>query len=89
LNTVLKVLTHPDGTNIRKRELSNFDKNDKDIPSVTPSATAGAPEDPAFRVPPMTAIAGVLISKWAKGEVDGLVEGLIGPEAVGDAKARI
>ncbi|CAE6448399.1 unnamed protein product [Rhizoctonia solani] len=73
---VLSVLAHPDGTNIRRREYKNFDEA-QDQP--TKAAAAAGPIDPQppkdqppFRVPPQSAIAGVLISQWAKGEVPGL-----------------
>ncbi|KAG8734144.1 NADH pyrophosphatase [Ceratobasidium sp. 423] len=73
---VLSVLAHPDGTNIRRREYKNFDEAQD---QSTKSVTAAGPIDPqppkdqpSFRVPPQSAIAGVLISQWAKGEVPGL-----------------
>ncbi|KAH7345018.1 NUDIX hydrolase domain-like protein [Rhizoctonia solani] len=73
---VLSVLAHPDGTNIRRREYKNFDEAQD---HSTKAAAAAGPIDPQppkdqppFRVPPQSAIAGVLISQWAKGEVPGL-----------------
>lgn len=73
---VLAVLAHPDGTNIRRREYKNFDEAQDH--SAKPSGAGGPNEPhasgdpPAFRVPPPSAIAGVLISQWARGEVAGL-----------------
>ncbi|CAE7060799.1 unnamed protein product [Rhizoctonia solani] len=73
---VLSVLAHPDGTNIRRREYKNFDEAQD---QSTRAAAAAGPIDPQppkdqppFRVPPLSAIAGVLISQWAKHEVSGL-----------------
>ncbi|KDN50205.1 hypothetical protein RSAG8_01541, partial [Rhizoctonia solani AG-8 WAC10335] len=73
---VLSVLAHPDGTNIRRREYKNFDEAQD---HSTKAAAAAGPIDPqppndqpSIRVPPKSAIAGVLISQWAKGEVPGL-----------------
>ncbi|KAF8609633.1 hypothetical protein BDV93DRAFT_431821 [Ceratobasidium sp. AG-I] len=73
---VLAVLAHPDGTNIRRREYKNFDEAQDH--SAKPTGAGGPSEPPAseglpaFRVPPASAIAGVLISQWARGEVSGL-----------------
>ncbi|KIJ25743.1 hypothetical protein M422DRAFT_216569 [Sphaerobolus stellatus SS14] len=63
---VAAVLNNAQGTiiNIRRPEL---DKPAKDIPEFKPE---GGPQDaPAFRVPPRTAIAGVLISDWVAGKI--------------------
>ncbi|KAG8754220.1 NADH pyrophosphatase [Ceratobasidium sp. 428] len=74
---VLAVLAHPEGTNIRRREYKNFDEAQDQ--STKAAATGSEPQTssdlPAFRVPPKSAIAGVLISQWARGEVTGLGEG--------------
>lgn len=70
---VLSVLAHPDGTNIRRREYKNFDEAQDHSAKATGPVDPQAPKDlPPFRVPPTSAIAGVLISQWAKGEVPGL-----------------
>ncbi|KAG9126797.1 nucleolar DEAD-box protein required for synthesis of 60S ribosomal subunit [Ceratobasidium sp. 392] len=74
---VLAVLDHPEGTNIRRREYKNFDEaQDQSTKAAAaesdPQASSGIP---AFRVPPKSAIAGVLISQWARREVTGLGEG--------------
>jgi NAD+ diphosphatase len=66
---VLEVLAHPYGTKIRRRDLSNFDRKDKDIIAAAPTSDT-KPSDPPFQVPPKTAIAGVLISLWANREID-------------------
>ncbi|KAF8761720.1 DEAD protein [Rhizoctonia solani] len=73
---VLAVLAHPDGTNIRRREYKNFDEaQDHSAKSATAAGSIDPQplnDQPPFRVPPRSAIAGVLISQWAKGEVPGL-----------------
>ncbi|CAE6481409.1 unnamed protein product [Rhizoctonia solani] len=73
---VLSVLAHPDGTNIRRREYKNFDEaQDQSTKSATVAGSIDPQplkDQPPFRVPPQSAIAGVLISQWAKGEVPGL-----------------
>jgi len=73
---VLAVLAHPDGTNIRRREYKNFDEaqdhSTKPTGAGGPSEPPASDDLPAFRVPPTSAIAGVLISQWARGEVSGL-----------------
>ncbi|KAG9101037.1 nucleolar DEAD-box protein required for synthesis of 60S ribosomal subunit [Ceratobasidium sp. 370] len=75
---VLAVLAHPEGTNIRRREYKNFDEaQDRSTKAAAAGTEAQASSDlPAFRVPPKSAIAGVLISQWARGEVTGLGEGI-------------
>jgi NAD+ diphosphatase len=76
---VLAVLAHPDGTNIRRREYKKFDEAQD--PSTKPSDASSEPlvasDLPDFRVPPKSAIAGVLISQWARGEVPGLHGGTL------------
>ena len=70
---ILAVLDHPEGTNLSPRE-----SKPKDAPKATASGalegdantakeTELKTDEPAFRVPPITAIAGVLISDWARG----------------------
>ncbi|THH29272.1 hypothetical protein EUX98_g4926 [Antrodiella citrinella] len=56
---ILAVLDHPDGTNMGPRETK---------PQDSPKAGAEALAEPPFRLPPTTAIAGVLISDWARGK---------------------
>ncbi|CEL57694.1 hypothetical protein RSOLAG1IB_02438 [Rhizoctonia solani AG-1 IB] len=73
---VLSVLAHPDGTNIRRREHKNSDEAQDHSAKPATAADSVDPrpvkDQPPFRVPPPSAIAGVLISQWAKGEVLGL-----------------
>lgn len=62
---ILAVLNHPDGTNFAIRE-----------PKPKLESTQTPPvEEPAFRLPPLTAIAGVLVSDWAKEKI------IVGSEA--------
>jgi len=62
---ILAVLNHPDGSNFAIR----------DPKPKSDSAEPSAIEEPAFKVPPLTAIAGVLIDDWAKEKV------IVGSEA--------
>ncbi|KAF7296033.1 hypothetical protein MKEN_01418300 [Mycena kentingensis (nom. inval.)] len=71
---VLAVLNHKLGTRIGAADHRKFDEA---VNGVAPNANATAvepvvvqqEEEPAFRVPPTTAIAGVLIREWAFGMV--------------------
>jgi NAD+ diphosphatase len=56
--TIMSVLNHPQGTNFVGRALQDG------------NGPVGGPEgqDPPFRVPPLLAIAGVLIRDWAEGK---------------------
>ncbi|KAG9074169.1 NADH pyrophosphatase [Ceratobasidium sp. UAMH 11750] len=74
---VLAVLAHPEGTNIRRREYKRFDETQDQSTKAADAGTEpqASTDLPAFRVPPKSAIAGVLISQWARGEVTGLGEG--------------
>jgi NAD+ diphosphatase len=77
------VLAHRDGSTIRPREYKKFDDDgERSSPPNTNekaegvnanaslSATGDAPPPPpAFRVPPASAIAGVLIRDWAAGRI--------------------
>lgn len=67
------MLAHKQGSTITRQENKLFDNHDtdksKDAQSAETAATAGQPDAlPAFRVPPATAIAGVLIRDWAAGK---------------------
>ncbi|KAI0318878.1 NUDIX hydrolase domain-like protein [Amylostereum chailletii] len=70
---VLEVLAHPDGTNLTRRDHRKFAAVYDARPP--PEETAGETRDPEritedlppFRVPPLSAIAGVLIADWAHG----------------------
>ncbi|TDL26184.1 hypothetical protein BD410DRAFT_784246 [Rickenella mellea] len=80
---VLAVLNHPQGSNISRREYKKFDddemvKNAEGQTALvqTKSTSSNAKltsnlgsDAPPFRVPPVTAIAGVLIKDWANGRV--------------------
>ena len=63
------MLNHPEGTVISTREQKSF--NDVvDGNASSNSAQVQAKQDaPPFRVPPVTAIAGVLIRDWAEGRI--------------------
>lgn len=78
---IISVLEHPLGTNLARREYKKLDENAQPEPSSNNTQTMqkadeqarDAPVDlPPFRVPPRTAIAGVLISDWAYGRAEGL-----------------
>lgn len=61
---VRAALAHPQGTVIRRGEYKQLDDNATE--ERPPDKTDG--DSPPFRVPPRTAIAGVLISDWATGK---------------------
>ena len=70
---VQAVLAHRDGTTITRREykiLDDIEKSDKrgEKGEYVKEAEDLAP--PPFRVPPTTAIAGVLIRDWAEGKIN-------------------
>lgn len=44
---------------------------DEKINSSAPQVQISDEEEPPFRIPPMTAIAGVLIQHWAEGKIQG------------------
>ncbi len=77
---ILAVLVHPDGTKIGSRNPEKpFPKQESSTAGpLTGDAAAKANsaqvsvsqgQGPPFRVPPLTAIAGVLLSDWAYGKV--------------------
>ncbi|KAJ7582815.1 NUDIX hydrolase domain-like protein [Mycena floridula] len=66
---VLEVLNHPDGTNISGRELKKLGDLEG-TKGVNVDAITKNKNEPAFRVPPTTAIAGVLIRDWAEGRIN-------------------
>jgi NAD+ diphosphatase len=72
---ILKVLEHPDGTNISGRDAKRLDeivsgqKPDSFASQLATTQELGKDENaPAFRVPPRGSIAGVLISDWVYGK---------------------
>lgn len=57
---IIAILTNPEGTNINARGPEKpFEKK------VGSNATEQTSDEPPFRVPPVTAVAGLLISDWA------------------------
>jgi hypothetical protein len=91
INPVLQILSNPSGTVLRKRELARL--GDAEAGKLTPEQLKALQDQdkskhieyPNIRVPGLGAIAGVLISKWAKGEVE-YGKDLSGK---GEGKARI
>jgi NAD+ diphosphatase len=73
---VLQVLEHPDGTNLAARDYKTLDRmiSGKVTDTATSQAAASgettsqADNQPPFRVPPRTSIAGTLIAGWAYGK---------------------
>ena len=72
---VQEVLSHPDGTKIPARDYKQFDNiaSGKTTDSGASQATVGVENvsfdtQPPFRVPPVTSIAGTLISEWVYGK---------------------
>ena len=78
---ILAVLDHPEGTNLSPRDPPKPSDAPKPTTAGALAGDANAtketevkvqpledPNDPPFRVPPRTAIAGVLISDWARGK---------------------
>ncbi|KAH8118956.1 NUDIX hydrolase domain-like protein [Phellopilus nigrolimitatus] len=64
---VQAVLTHKLGSVLTKQDQKRFDADEADKDSE--KAAAAAVELPPFRVPPPSAIAGVLIRDWASGKI--------------------
>jgi len=74
------ILAHPEGARITRQEYKKFDdedtkkgdqsQNSQQPPSTTSDSAVSQTSTkplPPFRVPPTTAIAGVLIRDWAEG----------------------
>ncbi|GJJ09671.1 hypothetical protein Clacol_003895 [Clathrus columnatus] len=74
---VAAALAHPQGTVIRQAEYKRFDNDDDQGGHVEPNI-------PPFRVPPRTAIAGVLITDWVAGKL-----GTTGGETVNNVKGNL
>ena len=72
---ILSVLSHPDGTRISRRDYKKFDDDEKEGKSglskreETNNNSDLRSNAPPFKVPPLTAIAGVLIRDWAFGKI--------------------
>lgn len=68
------VLAHPIGGNFGKTEFKKMaegtEGRDNQNPGAKPSAEPVALDDPPFRLPPVTAIAGVLIRDWVDGKIN-------------------
>ncbi len=65
---VLGVLNHPEGTTFSGRE-HKIMNDTVDGTNTAEGTEVQKPDVPAFRVPPVTAIAGVLIRDWAEGKI--------------------
>ncbi|OJA10338.1 hypothetical protein AZE42_07345 [Rhizopogon vesiculosus] len=73
---VLAVLRHRSGTNFSRREYKKMaeiqdgpDTNADTNKAQEQSAEVDKDDEPPFRMPPVTAIAGVLIQHWAEGKI--------------------
>ena len=75
---VQAVLAHRDGSIITRREYKKFDDHDEGNTGRLANANAGeekkVDDAPPFRVPPATAIAGMLIRDWVEGKIGVAVE---------------
>lgn len=68
------VLAHPIGGNFGKVEFKKMaeateGRDDQNPDASNPSVEPVALDDPPFRLPPITAIAGVLIRDWVDGKI--------------------
>jgi len=87
------ILEHPDGARITRHEYKKFDDEEAKKGVQSPdtqkaettisSQSLAADKPPPFRVPPVTAIAGVLIRDW----VEGRYGGSTGPATVGQSRS--
>lgn len=71
---VLHVLNHPEGTRFIRTDVKKMaeiteGRQDDSQPSPPASEATRREGDPPFRLPPTTAIAGVLIRDWADGKI--------------------
>ncbi|KAJ6589961.1 NUDIX hydrolase domain-like protein [Mycena vulgaris] len=66
---VLEVLNHALGTNIVAADHKKFDDVANGTTSTDAPAAPVVVDEPPFRVPPTSAIAGVLIREWAYGKI--------------------
>ncbi|KAH8107710.1 NUDIX hydrolase domain-like protein [Cristinia sonorae] len=81
---IIAVLDHPEGTNLNPREpkakaapttasaLAGDANVAKETELKVMSAETPRADEPPFRLPPLTAIAGVLINDWARGKTNQL-----------------
>ena len=63
------MLAHKLGTTITRQEHKKFDADEDSKDAHKDASVVNQDEPPAFRVPPLTAIAGVLIRDWADGKI--------------------
>ncbi|KII92689.1 hypothetical protein PLICRDRAFT_172748 [Plicaturopsis crispa FD-325 SS-3] len=85
---VLKVLNHKSGTNFTRKDYKTMEEITEGRSNTVANASqreeiaakAAAEDEPPFRVPPLTAIAGVLIRDWAEGKIG------FGPNMTSDAR---
>ena len=70
---VRAVLAHPIGGNFGKTDFKKMAEGTEGRDNENPDANLGAEpvakDDPPFRLPPVTAIAGVLIRDWVDGKI--------------------
>lgn len=70
---VRAVLAHRDGAVIRRNEYKRLDEAESGkalAPEGEPASSSVATSDrPGFRVPPISAVAGVLITEWVNGKI--------------------
>lgn len=88
------ILAHPDGARITRQEYKKFDDEETKKPvqsenaqkaeSTISSQALATDKPPPFKVPPTTAIAGVLIRDWAEGRYG---NGSVGLAAVGQSRS--
>ncbi|KAH7905966.1 NUDIX hydrolase domain-like protein [Hygrophoropsis aurantiaca] len=75
---ILAVLAHPTGTNFSRRDYKQIAEiqdgpDKKESGATVQDQIASKDDEPPFRMPPLTAIAGVLIQHWADGKIEGNV----------------
>ena len=62
-------LAHKLGSTITRQEHKKFDADEEDKDVHKDAKAVALDKPPAFRVPPRTAIAGILIRDWADGKI--------------------
>jgi NAD+ diphosphatase len=70
---IITVLNHPTGGKFGTAEYKKMTENEEGKPNddkhLDPALHLKTPDDPPFRLPPATAIAGVLIRDWVEGKI--------------------
>ncbi|KZT44352.1 hypothetical protein SISSUDRAFT_1056715 [Sistotremastrum suecicum HHB10207 ss-3] len=69
---VRAVLAHRDGAVLRRNEYKRLEEVESGkalAPEGEPASTVSALDRPSFRVPPISAVAGVLITEWVNGRI--------------------